>query len=275
MGMRRWLLWLPLAVFAIVVVFAVRELRAPADRTVYSAMVGKPVPDFQLDPIVAGKPGLSDAALRTGQPRLLNVFASWCVPCIAEAPQLMQLKAMGVPIDAVAIRDTGPAVAQFLKRYGDPYQRIGDDRDSRVQLSLGSSGVPETFVIDGKGRQREAMPLPESAGHAMLDWLEKGRPQCDCPYVFVRLRRPYQALNLNSGISTLVQAELRKQGVRRSGAAHVFRHSFARQHLKGGLTLPQIGRLLRHRIVDTTQIYTKVDDRMLAALAQDWPGEAA
>ena len=131
------------------------------------------------------------------------------------------------------------------------------------------------FVIDGKGRQREAMPLPESAGHAMLDWLEKGRPQCDCPYVFVRLRRPYQALNLNSGISTLVQAELRKQGVRRSGAAHVFRHSFARQHLKGGLTLPQIGRLLRHRIVDTTQIYTKVDDRMLAALAQDWPGEAA
>lgn len=151
MGMRRWLLWLPLAVFAIVVVFAVRELRAPANRTVYSAMVGKPVPDFQLDPIVAGKPGLSDAALRTGQPRLLNVFASWCVPCIAEAPQLMKLKAMGVPIDAVAIRDTGPAVAQFLKRYGDPYQRIGDDRDSRVQLSLGSSGVPETFVIDGKG----------------------------------------------------------------------------------------------------------------------------
>lgn len=131
------------------------------------------------------------------------------------------------------------------------------------------------FVIHGKGRQREAMPLPESAGHAILDWIERGRPTCDCPYVFVRLRRPFQALNLNSGISTLVQSELRKQGVRRSGATHVFRHSFARQHLKGGLTLPQIGRLLRHRIVDTTQIYTKVDDRMLAALAQDWPGEPA
>ncbi len=77
--MRRWLLWLPLALFAIVVIFAVRELRAPADRTVYSAMVGKPVPDFALAPIALGKPGLSVADLRSGQPRLLNIFASFVV----------------------------------------------------------------------------------------------------------------------------------------------------------------------------------------------------
>ena len=149
--MKRWLLWLPLVVFVILAGFAVRELRRPSDRTVYSAMVGKPVPDITLPPIVPGKPGLAPADLRTGRPRLLNIFASWCVPCIAEAPQLMKLKAMGIPIDAVAIRDTGPAIATFLARHGDPYQRIGDDRDSQVQLSLGSSGVPETFVIDGKG----------------------------------------------------------------------------------------------------------------------------
>ncbi|WP_085809950.1 redoxin family protein [Sphingomonas sp. TZW2008] len=149
--MRRWLLWLPLAAFVLLAVFAALELRKPADRTVYSAMVGKPVPDFVLKPIAPGKPGLSLADLKTGQPRLLNIFASWCVPCIAEAPQLMKLKALGVPIDAIAIRDTGPAIADFLARNGDPYQRIGDDADSRVQLSLGSSGVPETFVIDGRG----------------------------------------------------------------------------------------------------------------------------
>ena len=149
--MRRWLLWLPLAVFAIVIVFAVRELRKPSDRTVYSAMVGKPVPSFDLPPVVAGKPGLSAGDLRTGEPRLLNIFASWCVPCIAEAPQLMKLRAMGIPIHAVAIRDSEAAIAQFLRRHGDPYSRIGDDRDSRVQLSLGSSGVPETFVVDGRG----------------------------------------------------------------------------------------------------------------------------
>lgn len=149
--MKRWIVWLPLAVFLILALFAVRELRKPADRTVYSAMVGKPLPDFRLDPIVPGKPGLASDDLRGGGPRLLNIFASWCVPCIAEAPNLMRLKAMGVPIDAVAIRDTGPAIATFLRRHGDPYARIGDDRDSRVQLSLGSSGVPETFVIDGRG----------------------------------------------------------------------------------------------------------------------------
>ena len=149
---RRWLLWLPLALLLVVLAFAARELMKPSDRTVYSAMVGQPVPGFDLPSLVPGKPGLSAAALRSGQPRLLNVFASWCIPCIAEAPQLMRLKAMGVPIDAIAIRDTGPAVEGFLARYGDPYRAIGDDKISRVQLSLGSSGVPETFVIDGAGK---------------------------------------------------------------------------------------------------------------------------
>lgn len=149
--MRRWLLWLPLFIFAVVIVFAVRELRKPSNRTVYSAMVGKALPAFDLPPILSGKPGLSASDLKTGQPRLLNIFASWCVPCIAEAPQLMKLKAMGIPIDAVAIRDSEAAIAQFLKRHGDPYARIGDDKNSQAQLSLGSSGVPETFVIDGRG----------------------------------------------------------------------------------------------------------------------------
>ena len=76
------------------------------------------------------------------------------MPCIAEAPQLLALKQAGVRIDAIAIRDRPADVADFLKRYGDPYAAIGDDGDSRVQLSLGSSGVPETFFIDGRGRIR-------------------------------------------------------------------------------------------------------------------------
>jgi cytochrome c biogenesis protein CcmG/thiol:disulfide interchange protein DsbE len=114
-------------------------------------MVGKPLPDFALAPLLPGKPGLTSADFRQGKPRLLNVFASWCVPCIAEAPQLMTLKAAGVPIDAIAIKDTAPAVTGFLRANGDPYARIGSDVHSRVQLALGSSGVPETFVIDGRG----------------------------------------------------------------------------------------------------------------------------
>ncbi|WP_443018915.1 redoxin family protein [Sphingomonas sp.] len=150
--MRRWLIWAPLLLFAVVLWFAAGQLRAPADRTVQSALVGKPLPDFALEPMIAGKPGVAAADFRKGEPRLLNVFASWCVPCIAEAPQLLELKRAGVRIDAIAIRDKPEAVSRFLANYGDPYAAIGSDVASSVQLSLGSSGVPETFVIDGSGR---------------------------------------------------------------------------------------------------------------------------
>lgn len=149
--MKRRLLWLPFAGFALLFAVVASGLFRPADPTVRSAMVGKPLPEFALAPIVPGKPGVSSAAFRRGGPRLLNVFASWCIPCIAEAPQLTRLRQAGVPIDAIAIRDTGPAVARFLRRNGDPYQRIGSDPTSAVQLSLGSSGVPESFLIDGEG----------------------------------------------------------------------------------------------------------------------------
>ena len=151
MGVTRWLLWAPLAAFALLFAVVASGLFRPADPSVRSAMVGKPLPPFRLPPIAPGKPGLASADLARGEPRLVNVFASWCVPCIAEAPQLMRLKAKGVVVDAIAIRDTRPAIQRFLRRYGDPYARIGDDRTSAVQLSLGSSGVPETFLVDGRG----------------------------------------------------------------------------------------------------------------------------
>jgi cytochrome c biogenesis protein CcmG/thiol:disulfide interchange protein DsbE len=148
---KRALIWAPLAAFAVLLWITASGLVAPADRTVRSALIGKPLPEFALPPSVRGKPGLSTADFRRGEPRLLNVFASWCVPCAAEAPQLLALKRAGVTIDAVAIRDKPADVARFLTRYGDPYDRIGDDKASSVQLALGSSGVPETFVVDGRG----------------------------------------------------------------------------------------------------------------------------
>ena len=150
--MKRWLIWVPFVAFAGVLWLVATELAQPADRVVRSALIGKRLPVFTLPPSVAGKPGLDSKGLATGEPRLLNVFASWCVPCIAEAPQLLALQRAGVKIDAIAIRDTPANIERFLARHGDPYERIGDDRVSSVQLALGSSGVPETFVIDGKGR---------------------------------------------------------------------------------------------------------------------------
>ena len=150
--MKRWVVWLPLVGFAALFVIVTLGLLKPADREVHSAMIGQPLPDFALVPILPGKPGVATADFQKGKPRVLNVFASWCIPCAAEAPQLARLKAKGIEIDAVAIRDTAPALRDFLSRNGDPFSAIGDDPDSSIQLALGSSGVPETFVVDGRGR---------------------------------------------------------------------------------------------------------------------------
>jgi cytochrome c biogenesis protein CcmG/thiol:disulfide interchange protein DsbE len=150
----RWLRVMPIAVLGLVLAALVWRLANPEDTTIRSRLAGKPVPEFTLPPAVPGKPGLASADFAKGRPRLLNVFASWCVPCIAEAPLLQQLKGRGVAIDAIAIRDRPEDVADFLARHGDPFERIGSDDNSRVQLALGSSGVPESFVIDGGGRIR-------------------------------------------------------------------------------------------------------------------------
>jgi cytochrome c biogenesis protein CcmG/thiol:disulfide interchange protein DsbE len=150
--MKNRLIWVPFAAAAALFAVIGWGLYRPADRTVHSALIGQPLPKFNLPPIIPSKPGLATAAFAAGKPRLLNVFASWCIPCIAEAPQLLALKQAGVEIDAVAIRDTPGDITDFLARNGDPYAAIGDDKTSSVQLALGSSGVPETFVIGGDGR---------------------------------------------------------------------------------------------------------------------------
>lgn len=149
--MKRVSLWLPFAIFVTFFGVVAYGLIKPSDHVISSKMIGKPLPQFALEPAHDGQPGLSSASFAGGQPRLLNIFASWCIPCIAEAPVLMQLRTMGVEIDAIAIRDRPEDVARFLERHGNPYTRIGSDTVGRVQISLGSSGVPETFVIDGKG----------------------------------------------------------------------------------------------------------------------------
>jgi len=146
-----YLRWVLLALVAGLFGLFAYMLAQPKDEFVHSAMIGQPIPAFDLPPAVADRPGLSNRDLADGQPKLLNVFASWCVPCAAEAPNLAKLEAAGANIVAVAIRDRPEDVARFLEVYGNPFSRIGKDDISAVQLSIGSSGVPETFVIDGEG----------------------------------------------------------------------------------------------------------------------------
>jgi cytochrome c biogenesis protein CcmG/thiol:disulfide interchange protein DsbE len=149
--MKRLILWLPLGLFVLFLAVVAFRLGGEQDSSIRSRMVGKPMPDFALGEAVPGHPPLTSADLKKGGPRLVNIFGSWCIPCRVESPQLMALKARGVPIDAIAVRDKPEDLARFLAQHGDPFERIGDDPRSQVQFALGSAGVPETFVVDGKG----------------------------------------------------------------------------------------------------------------------------
>jgi cytochrome c biogenesis protein CcmG, thiol:disulfide interchange protein DsbE len=153
------------------------RLIQPSDPTIRSQLVNRELPRFELPSPAAGKPGLRSADLATGEPRLLNLFASWCVPCIAEAPVLEELKRKGVKIDGVAIRDTPGGVAAFLERHGNPYNRIGNDPNSAVQFALGSAGVPETFVVDGQGviRLQHIGPIEPDDVPKIISEMEKVR----------------------------------------------------------------------------------------------------
>ena len=153
------------------------RLVKPADPAVPSQLVQREVPAFQLGAAVPGKPGLNSAELASGGPRLLNIFASWCAPCVGEAPVLAELSRRGVKIDAIAVRDTPEAVAAFLNAHGDPYERVGADPQSNAQIALGSSGVPETFVLDGRGviRRQYIGPLTAANVPGVLQELEAAR----------------------------------------------------------------------------------------------------
>ena len=148
---RSWLIWVPLVVFAFLGGIFLYGLTEPKDEYVRSHMIGKPLPVFSFPAATDDIPALASTDFADGKPRMLNLFGSWCIPCRAEAPMLEQLKAQGVEIYGIAINDKPENVEAFLAQYGNPFVRIGAT-DMAFQLQLGSSGVPETFIIDGKGR---------------------------------------------------------------------------------------------------------------------------
>jgi cytochrome c biogenesis protein CcmG/thiol:disulfide interchange protein DsbE len=133
-------------------------------RGVPSALLGKSAPDFELPPLEgAGTPGLAAADLRAAQPVLVNFFASWCLPCVIEHPQLMRLARDGVPILGVAYKDRPADSLGFLRRHGNPFARLGVDQPGRVAIDWGLYGVPETYLVDKDGiiRWRWAGPVTD------------------------------------------------------------------------------------------------------------------
>ncbi|EAQ24916.1 DsbE family thiol:disulfide interchange protein [Roseovarius sp. 217] len=117
-----------------------------------STLIGKPVPEFDLPPIEGRADGLATTNL-AGEVSIVSVWASWRVPCRVEMPLLVELAATGsVPIYGINHGDPPGAALAFLDELGDPYTRIGADRNGRASIDWGVYGLPETFVIDGEGR---------------------------------------------------------------------------------------------------------------------------
>ena len=168
---------IPLALFLFFAGVAGYMLTQPKDQSVPSQMMDQPLPDFALEPALDGMPGATREDFVGGQPRLLNIWASWCVPCIAEAPYLEALREEGVEIIGIAVRDRPEAVAGFLQRHGNPYTRIGSDDISELMLEIGASGVPETYVIDASGtiRYQHIGDIREETVPVLLEQLERAR----------------------------------------------------------------------------------------------------
>ncbi len=118
-----------------------------------SALIDKPAPEFSLPPIEGRNDGFASSDL-AGKVSLVNVFASWCLPCRVEHPILMRLADEGVPIFGINIRDEPEDARRFLDQLGNPYRRIGADNNGRVSIDWGVYGYPETFIVDRGGRIR-------------------------------------------------------------------------------------------------------------------------
>lgn len=176
--MRALLFAAPLVLLVgLIGVFAMSMNRDPS--LVRSVLIDKPAPDFTL-PAVEGMtvPGFDTASLK-GEPTLVNVFASWCIPCRDEHPLLEALKAeTGVRLLGINHSDAPENARAFLAELGNPYDAIGADRDRRVSIDWGVYGVPETFIVDRNGTIvfKHVGPLSaESIEREVMPALEKAR----------------------------------------------------------------------------------------------------
>ncbi|KKC35114.1 hypothetical protein WH87_18405 [Devosia epidermidihirudinis] len=149
--MRYVLFGLPLLLLVgLVAIFATSMNRDPT--LVRSVLIDKPAPVFAMDAVPdLGVPGFDTAALK-GEVTVVNVFASWCVPCRAEHPLLVALKEVsGVRLFGINQADAPENARAFLRELGNPYDAVGADRNRRVSIDWGVYGVPETFVVDADG----------------------------------------------------------------------------------------------------------------------------
>lgn len=151
-------LWLPLLIFVGMAVLFAFALQKGDPSKLPSALVGRPAPALTLAPVDGltdggrAVPGFGPAELAAEGPKVVNFFASWCLPCTDEHPLLIRLKReTGVTILGVNHKDQSSNARRFLARLGNPYAAVGADQNGRAAIEWGVYGMPETFVVDGRG----------------------------------------------------------------------------------------------------------------------------
>ncbi|HRK19495.1 MAG TPA: DsbE family thiol:disulfide interchange protein [Hyphomicrobiaceae bacterium] len=149
----------PVAIFAVLAVVFLYALFTGDPTKLPSALIGKQAPAIAFPAVEElrhdGKPvpGIEPSDLTTGKPVVVNFWASWCAPCVAEHPLLVALKEKyGATILGVNYKDQAANARRFLGRYGNPYTAVGADLTGRNAIEWGVYGMPETFVLDGAGR---------------------------------------------------------------------------------------------------------------------------
>jgi cytochrome c biogenesis protein CcmG/thiol:disulfide interchange protein DsbE len=179
---RSWLIVLPLIVFfALAALFWFRLGNGDPSR-IPSALIGHPAPQTSLPPLPgllsggAQVPGLDPANFK-GKVSIVNVWASWCVPCHDEAPLLTEFaKDSRLQLIGINYKDESGNARRFLSRYGNPFASVGVDRDGRAAIEWGVYGVPETFIVDRNGKIAYKLigPItPENIGSTLRAEIDK------------------------------------------------------------------------------------------------------
>jgi len=142
---------LPAVLFAAIAVILYLGIRRGSGDEIPTVLNGGPVPNVTLPPLDARTRGFGAADLK-GQVTVVNVFASWCIPCREEAPVLARLaRDNHVRLVGLVYKDKAADARAFLDEYGNPFERIGLDTDGRAGIWWGISKVPESFVVDAHG----------------------------------------------------------------------------------------------------------------------------
>ncbi len=149
-GFRLWMLIPAIGAGMVLAVFML-GLQRDDVQTLPSALIDKPVPEFQLAAPARRRARPLDRRADRAGVKLVNVWASWCAPCRAEHPQLMALSESGVTLYGINYKDEPANATAFLDEMGNPFARIGADTTGRTGIDFGVYGVPETFVVDGDG----------------------------------------------------------------------------------------------------------------------------